>query len=141
MMDASREKSLMTVAIVECHMAQLDIVGNHDYSIIAQRIRSIKRCNCCFSLGDNYFTCKIDVVQRTCYTGVSLSMSVNAGEETTCEVVHKRNRCSFCFDSKVDILMHRRYMSVDIGLCIGTIVGNGVNIDLLQFLVPVSLSM
>ena len=139
--DTARKECLMTITIVKGHMAQLDIIWHHHYRIVLQPICGIERRHSSFAFRHYDLTRQVDIVQRTCYTGMTSGMAIDTREETLCEVVHEGNGGTLGVDSKIDVLMNGRHMTIDVSLGIRTIVGNGVDIYLLQFLIPVCFRM
>ena len=55
--------------------------------------------------------------------------------------MHKLNAGAVGLDGQVDSVMYGRYVSVDARLGFGTIIGHGVDINLLCLVVPVGLGM
>ena len=68
-------------------------------------------------------------------------MAIDAGEEAAGEVVHEGDGCALSLNGEVNVLMDGRHMAVDEGLGVWTVIGDGVDVYLLELLVPIGFRM
>ncbi len=72
---------------------------------------------------------------------MAFSMTSHMTQEGTGEVVHEVDVSPMGIDGEVDGVMYRRYIAIDVRIGIRTVISNSLDIDLLQFLIPLGVSM
>ena len=68
-------------------------------------------------------------------------MACDVAEERLGEVVYELDVGTVGTDTQVDGVMHRRHVAVDEGICLSTVIGNGLDVNLFQFLVPTGMGI
>ena len=103
-MDAAGEQGQIAVAVVDGHLVEDDIIGDHHDGIALQTISGVQGCDGSRTVDDK-LSREVDIVEGACHTGVTIGMTRNLTEEGVGEVVHEVDIRAVGMDSEVDRIM------------------------------------
>ena len=139
-MDTTREECHVVIAIVDGDAAKLNLVGYQYDCITAQLVGGVEGRDCSLTI-NNEQSRKIDIIECAGEASAAIGMSRNVAEEGLGEIVHEVDVGTMSIDGEVDGVMDGRYIAVYVCMCLSSVVGNCLDINLPGFMIPLSMSM
>ena len=130
------EDAHVIVLVVERYVVQQDVIGDQSHGVASQRVGGAQRLDGSLAVNDEQ-SLKLHGGEGTVQFHLSVGMSADVVEERFGERVQEVDVCTASLDVEVDVVALWRHIAIDDGLCIGAVVGNGVDVDLFQLVVPV----
>ena len=137
-MDASRQYSVIAIDIIDIAILESYLVVGYLQRIVAQLVGTVQRTYVGPTI-EHKFTIEVDGTQRTGELDGAKSVAIDFVDKGGGERVGEIKTGAIGKDVEVDVVALGRYIAIDVGLGIRTVVGNSLNINLFFLFVPVYL--
>ncbi len=138
--DASAQDGYVAVAVEDGIILYEDIIWDSVGTERIEGVIGVELLEVHLAVSGN-IAHEIDVSQIAHHIEMTIAPGFYLIHETAAEILEEFHAGALCIDTQVDIVALRRYVSVDEGLMLRTIIGNCMNINLFELLVEVDSSM
>ena len=137
-MDASREQSLIAIGVIDETVLEGNLIVSKLKRVVAQLIGAVEGAD--MSLAINHqFAIEIDGAQGASQLHRTKAITIELVDERRGERTGEIKACTIGKDVEIDVFTLGRYIAVDKGFGVRTIVGNRLNVNLFFLFVPVYL--